>query len=251
MTDKPASTLGYSSGLFVVDTLEPYQKVSLWIDPSSQISNMATTEAEAPLPSSSGIDATLRVLPARTGISVTLAKDQLIQIINTHGKQVVDTWALESRDPTSHLSMEHTRASLQKLSIEVGDTLVSNGRAPMLTVVADTTPGVHDTLISACDTTRYAQLGVNGYHANCADNFHGALQKVGVRVQSVPSPLNLFMNVPVAPDGSLQFARPVSEPGQFITLRADVDLVLVMSSCPQDMTPVNGVSCTEIHFRVI
>ena len=58
------------------------------------------------------------------------------------------------------------------------------------------------------------------------------------------------MNVPVAPDGSLKFARPASEAGQSITLRADTDLVLVMSACPQDMTPVNGISSTDVHFLV-
>ena len=119
---------------------------------------MTTIIAETPLSGPSRIGATLQVLPARTGISVTLAKDQLIEIINTHGKQVVDTWAFESQNLTSHLSMEHTRASLQKLSIAVGDTLLSNNRAPLLTVVADTTPGVHDTLIAACDKTRYEQV---------------------------------------------------------------------------------------------
>jgi uncharacterized protein YcgI (DUF1989 family) len=58
------------------------------------------------------------------------------------------------------------------------------------------------------------------------------------------------MNVPVAADGSLQFATPVSEAGQSIALRADTDLILVMSACPQDMTPVNGTGCTELHFVV-
>lgn len=114
----------------------------------------ATTEVGPP---SSG---SLQLLPARTGIAVPLAKGQLIQIINTHGKQVVDTWAFDSRDPTAshHLSMEHTRTSLLKISIGVGDTLVSNHRSPILTVVADTSPGVHDTLIAACDSNRYSQV---------------------------------------------------------------------------------------------
>lgn len=94
------------------------------------------------------------------------------------------------------------------------------------------------------------QLGATGYHSSCVDNFHGALRKLGFTIECVPSPLNLFMNVPVASGGSLEFARPVSEPGQSITLRAETDLILVMSACPQDMMPVNGTSCTDVHFIV-
>ncbi|OKL64247.1 hypothetical protein UA08_00061 [Talaromyces atroroseus] len=189
-------------------------------------------------------------LPAKSGIAVPLVKGQLIQVINTHGKQVVDTWAFDSQDPSSHLSMEHTRASLLKISIAVGDTLVTNRRTPILTVVEDTSPGVHDLLIAACDSHRYAQLGVKGYHNSCVDNLHNALKAVGTRISSVPSPLNLFMNVPVASDGSLSFADPLCEAGQSCTLRAETDLILVMSACPQDVTPVNGGKCADIHFVV-
>jgi uncharacterized protein YcgI (DUF1989 family) len=121
---------------------------------------MTTSKARTSLPglSSNDTNPMLQTLPARTGVAINLAKDQLIEIINTHGKQVVDTWAFNSRNTTEHLSMEHTRATLQRLSIAAGDTLVSNHREPILTVVADTTPGVHDTLVAACDKRRYAQV---------------------------------------------------------------------------------------------
>ena len=234
---------------------------------------MATINAGASLPLPLDVGSTPRVLPAKTGIALSLLQDQHIQIINTHGKQVVDTWAFESRNLNSHMSMEHIRARLKKLSIAIGDTLISNNRTPILTVVADTTTGVHDTLMAACDKTRYAevsdileyplsvcstrrkltscdQLGVTDYHPSCVDNFHHALRNVGLTIESVPSPLNLFMNVPVASNGALEFATPVSEPGQSITLRANTDLILVMSACPQDIMPVNGMSCTDISFIV-
>lgn len=100
---------------------------------------------------------TQRRLPAKSGVAVILAKGQLIEIINTYGKQVVDTWAFEAHDPTSYLSMEHTRASLLKVTIKIGDTLVTNRRTPILSLVADTSPGVHDLLIAACDSNRYKQ----------------------------------------------------------------------------------------------
>lgn len=74
--------------------------------------------------------------------------------------------------------------------------------------------------------------------------------KIGLATEHVPAPLNLFMNVPVKADGSLHFANPVSEAGQSITLRAEMDIVLVMSACPQDMTSVNGMCCSDVHYRI-
>jgi uncharacterized protein len=76
------------------------------------------------------------------------------------------------------------------------------------------------------------------------------LQRIGLATEHVPSPLNLFMNVPVAKNGNLHFANPTSEAGQSITLRAEMDITLVMSACPQDMTAVNGMSCTDVHYIV-
>jgi uncharacterized protein len=100
----------------------------------------------------------VQVLPARTGVAVQLSKGQSIEIINVYGTQVVDTWALAANDPNCCLSMEHVRTRLQNISISVGDTLISNYRTPVLTVVADTSAGVHDTLIAACDKYRYAEV---------------------------------------------------------------------------------------------
>jgi uncharacterized protein len=135
------------------------------------------------------------VLPAREGIAVPLRTGERLRIINTHGGQVVDTWALARADVREYLSMEHTRTSLGKLVPVAGDHLFSSCRRPLLTLVEDTSPGVHDTLIAACDRERYRLLGADGHHANCADNFRRALSLRGIEPGHVPSPLNLFMNI--------------------------------------------------------
>lgn len=192
----------------------------------------------------------LERIPARQGIARHVQQGQRITIFNTHGKQVIDTWAFSQADIGEYLSMEHSRASLLKLIPGIGDTLVSNRRRPMLTIVEDTTPGVHDTLIAACDTHRYALLGVDGYHDNCTDNLARALGELGMGAPSTPAPLNLFMNVPVRSDGALAFEAPTSEPGQHVVLRAEADLVIVFSACPQDITPVNGMLPTDAHFTI-
>jgi uncharacterized protein len=193
------------------------------------------------------------VIIARSGRAVHAARDTEIEVINTHGTQVVDFWALCAPDLSEHLSMEHTRTAIGRLMPRVGDTLVSNRRRPLLTVVADTSPGVHDTLIASCDAERYRQLGFNGTHANCLDNFDKALADLGLAAPPLPAPLNLFMNVPWTEDGSLRFEPPVSRPGDLIRFRVQTDLVVVMSACPQDLTPVNGAEqCpVDVHFRML
>jgi len=186
-------------------------------------------------------------VPARRGLAARVNGGQLIKIVNTSGKQVVDTWAFRTSDLDERLSMEHSRVSLRKLVPAVGDTLVSNYRRPMLSFVEDTTAGSHDMLMAACDVRRYEQLGAVGYHDNCSDNLRSALSALGLSSATVPCPLNLFMNVPWNIDGSLTFERPTSEAGQYVTLHAEMDLVIVFSACPQDMTPINDMKSADVH----
>ncbi|MFO1082117.1 MAG: urea carboxylase-associated family protein [Reyranellaceae bacterium] len=192
-------------------------------------------------------------IPARRGKAAVMTAGQTVTVINTHGEQVVDTWAFSRADLSELLSMEHTRAHTLHLVPRPGDVLRSNRRRPMLTVLEDTSGGIHDTLMAACDRHRYALLGVEGYHDNCTDNLHAALAELGLVPPEVPSPLNLFMNIPWAADGGLQFAAPPRPvPGGHVRLRAEMDLVIAFSACPQDIVPINGVANrpVEAHFSI-
>jgi uncharacterized protein YcgI (DUF1989 family) len=189
-------------------------------------------------------------VPARRGLAAHVGRGQIIKIVNTSGKQVVDTWAFNTNDLDERLSMEHSRVSLQKLVPTVGDTLVTNYRRPMLSFVEDTTAGHHDMLMAACDVHRYEQLGAVGYHDNCTDNLRSALRGLGLSSATTPSPLNLFMNVPWKPDGGLTFERPTSEAGQYVALRAEMSLVIAFSACPQDMIPVNDMTSADVHVAI-
>ncbi|UTW13364.1 DUF1989 domain-containing protein [Marinobacterium rhizophilum] len=189
-------------------------------------------------------------LAARSGVAIRLARGQVIKVINTYGKQVVDTWAFNPADMGEAMSMEHSRAWWLKVNPQAGDMLITNRRRPILSIVTDTTPGVHDTLIAACDPVRYQQLGVTGHHDSCAENLASALEALGLSTIDTPSPLNLFMNVPVAVNGSLEFSAPLSDPGQYVTLRAEMELVVVLSACPQDVTAVNGMAPTDVHYII-
>ena len=193
----------------------------------------------------------VQTIPARSGRAVEVKKGQFIRIINTLGKQVVDTWAFNASDVTEYMSMSHSRASTLHISPLVGDTLVTNLRNPILTLEEDTTPGVHDTLIAACDKARYRQLGVTGHHDNCSDNLRNALLSVGrVIPLNTPDPLNLFMNIPVSEKGDLAFESPTSAKGQYVRFRAETDCIVAMSACPQDLVKVNDMQPVEAHFVV-
>ncbi len=142
-------------------------------------------------------DPELSLLPARAGRAVRLARGQALKIVNTHGQQVVDTWAFNAADLAEFMSMEHLRQVLNRIVPRRGDALATNHRRPILTLVEDTSPGIHDTLMAACDIWRYRNLGCTGYHDNCRDNLFAAMAGLGLTPPECPSPLNLWMNIPV------------------------------------------------------
>ena len=193
------------------------------------------------------------VIPARKGKAAFVEQGQTVKVINTYGEQVVDTWAFNRADMAECMSMEHSRAHALHLIPRVGDTLRSNQRRPMLTLLEDTSGGVHDTMIAACDRYRYAFLGVEGYHDNCTDNLWSALAELDLVPPETPSPLNLFMHIPWTADGTLSFAaRPRPTPGGYVKLRAEMGLVIAFSACPQDILPINGAAGKPVdaHFII-
>ncbi len=179
-------------------------------------------------------------VPARQGRAVRAARGQSLKIINTFGTQVVDFWAFDAKDPGIYLSMEHTRATLSRLTPRAGDILVDNRREPMLAFESDTSPGVHDTVIAPCDPARYAKLGCAAGHASCADNLHRALASLDLTSAVCPASFNLWMNIPVLPSGELEWRETVSKPGDSVVFRALVDCIMVMSACPQDVICINA-----------
>ena len=192
-------------------------------------------------------------IPARKGKAVRVRKGQRVKVINTKGQQVVDTWAFSAADLKEFMSMEHTRAQIVAIMAKPGDSYVTNKRRPILTLVEDTSGGIHDTLLAACDRYRYELLGAKGHHDNCTDNLAAGMHALGLTPPETPSPLNLFMNIPVLAGNKVDFLPPVSTPGSYVVLRAEMDLVIAFSACPMDLLPINGVDCkpTEAHFEVL
>ena len=194
----------------------------------------------------------LEVVPARHGRAIWLAKGQTIKIVSVHGTQVLDLWAFNADDLGEYMSMEHTRSKNSKITLSVGDSYVSDRRRPMLTVLEDTSPGIHDTLLCACNLYIYEESGCREYHRNCSDNLHEALAEIGLKFLFTPGPLNVFMNIPVNEDRSISRLPPSTRPGDYLKLRAEMGLIVVISACPQDLTVINGPDKTprDVHFAV-
>ncbi len=193
-------------------------------------------------------------IPARRGKAAFVAKGQTVKVINTHGEQVVDTWAFNREDLAEFMSNEHTRPHTLHLIPKPGDILRTNKRRPILTLTEDTSGGIHDTLIAACDCHRYKFLGVEEYHDNCTDNLFAGMKELGLTPPEVPSPLNLFMNIPWTADGGLAFGAPPKPiPGGYVCLKAEMDIVIAFSACPQDILPINGTAGkpVEAHFAIL
>jgi len=194
----------------------------------------------------------LVTIPARRGKAARVSAGQRIRVVNTHGTQVVDAWAFNARDTSEWMAMEASRAWFMKLAAALGDTFVTNQRRPILTLVEDTSGCAHDTLMAPCDAPRYGLLGVQGHHDNCRDNLHAALAELGIAIPATPPSLNLFMNIPWTADGRLAWGEPVSTAGSYALFRAEMDLVIAFSACPQDLLPINGRTgrTTDAHFAV-
>jgi len=193
---------------------------------------------------------TSQVLEARHGVALRLDAGQSISVVNTHGQQVVDTWAFNAQDMSEFMSLEHSRVHMGRIGPVKGSVLLTNRRRPILEMIEDNSGGFHDTLMAACDVHRYRMLGATLPHANCTDNLHAALARLDLKAGETPAPLNLFQRSEIDPDGTLNIVPPVAPPGSHVTLRAGMDAVIVFSACPQDMAPTNGADMTPKDVEI-
>ena len=139
--------------------------------------------------------ASVVTIPARRGKVAFMARGQSVRVINTHGQQVVDTWAFSRDDLTEFMSVEHSRTSLRRIMPMLGQAMVTNQRRPILTLVDDVSGGIHDTLLAACDRYRYEPMGCADYHDNCADKlnqYQGGMCVSGVLKTTERTPRRLI-----------------------------------------------------------
>lgn len=192
------------------------------------------------------------VVPGGHGRGFTADRGQFVAVVDLHGRQAGDFVAVARHDEGEWLSPAHTRRALRSLFFRVGDCLRSNRGRPMFRVVRDDADGRHDSNVPACDPTRYAvDFGIDD-HRNCLENLHEGLSAVGIGLDRlhVPEPYNFFQNGPVAPEGRMRLADPVSRPGDAVVLEALMDVACALSPCPQDIIPGNGLVVTDMRVVV-
>ncbi|MCI2255789.1 urea carboxylase-associated family protein [Domibacillus sp. PGB-M46] len=192
-----------------------------------------------------------QIIPGGTGAAFEIKKGEYLKVTDVEGKQVADFIAICLTNKKEFLSTAHTRTMNGRLTVTKGDKLFSNYRHELFEVVEDTV-GVHDTLYPCCDSQRY-RLDFNvENHRNCRDNFAQALREYGIDYGYIPDPLNLFQNSPVNSDGTFAApTEPKSKPGDFVVFQALTDLIIGISSCPQDMTPLCGYNITDIKSEIV
>jgi uncharacterized protein YcgI (DUF1989 family) len=190
-------------------------------------------------------------VPAREGRGVRVAAGQRFRVVDVEGGQVADTFAFRAEDVSEYHSAEHTRAYVSRLFPRLGEPFVTNRRRPILWLEDDASPGVHDMLCAACDPERYTGLGVEGWHASCQENLRRAMAELGFEHVEVPQPINLFMNIPVREGGELGWEPAPTRAGDSVTLRAEIDCIVVVSACPQDIVPINHGTPTPIAIALL
>jgi len=186
-------------------------------------------------------------VPAREGRGVRVEAGQRFRIVDVEGQQAGDLFAFSARDPSEYASAEHTRVFAKtpeeakncRLFPRVGGYFVTNRREPILYFEEDHSPGHHDMLVAACDAKRFELLGLPD-HPSCAANLRRVMAEFGHDAIEIPQPINLFANFPVHDDGTFTLEVSDTKPGDYVTFRAEMDAIVVLSACPHDVLPCYG-----------
>lgn len=191
------------------------------------------------------------VVPAREPWSKMVRAGQRLQIIDLHGNQAVDCLLYDATDHTRRYSAQATVAAQRNIFVGTGSVLRTADGSALMTVVADDV-GNHDTIAGACsqesNTLRYGHHTAH-QHA-CVENFLAEGARYGLGKRDLVSNINWFMNVPVEPDGTLGIVDGISAPGKSLTLRAEIDTLVLVSNCPQINNPCNGFDPTPVRMVI-
>ncbi|MES2259845.1 MAG: urea amidolyase associated protein UAAP2 [Pseudomonadota bacterium] len=180
-------------------------------------------------------------------------RGQVLRIVDLEGNQAVDTIFYNAHDTAESYSVTDTVQRQGGIYLGAGSVLYSNRGRPMLSIVADTC-GRHDTLGGACaaesNTVRYAAQ--TKFMHSCRDNYLVALAHAdnGMGKRDLVPNVNFFMNVPVTPEGGLSFEDGLSAPGKYVELRAEMDVLVLVSNCPQLNNPCNAYNPTPVRFVI-
>jgi uncharacterized protein len=193
-------------------------------------------------------------IPAGSYWLHTVKRGETLRLVDVEGNQAADTLFYNADDPTERYSATETIREQGNIYLGLGTVIRSDKGQPMLTITADLV-GQHDTLGGACatesNTVRYA-LEKKTMHA-CRDSFLLAVsenEQFGLNKRDIAHNINFFMNVPVTPEGGLTFADGVSGPGKYVEVRAEMNVIVLISNCPQLNNPCNDYNPTPVEALI-
>jgi len=196
-----------------------------------------------------GLMAWEEILQPRGATAFTIKAGQICRIVDLEGQQVADFICFNLNDYTDKLSIENTQSLNGILFLTTDHHLYSTKATQLMTITADTC-GTHDLIAGSCsEQTNAFRYGVRGT-PNCRSNFERVLRPYGIPLAEVPYSFNVFMNVPVGADGRTAIQEPKSKPGDYCDLRANIDLLIAISNCPQERNPCNAFNPTKLGVVV-
>ena len=190
-----------------------------------------------PLSSSRGLKVLdSRHLAPQTGTGLLIQRGEFLRITDPQGEQVSDLTSFGRDDPSEWLSSGRTIDYANTIYVTTGHTLYSNRSRPMWTIVEDTV-GRHDFLLTPCSPETFTIIyKTTAHHPSCFENLVQALSPFGVEPDRIPTTLNVFMNVEVAPDGELRILPPRSRGGDYLLLRAEMDMIVGVTACSAELS---------------
>ena len=190
-------------------------------------------------------------VPAEAPFSTIVKKGQILRIEDSYGQQAIDTLFYNADDFSERYSNQDTMRMQGAAYISTGTKIMSNEGRAMLTMTADSC-GRHDTAAGACscesNTVRFGHE--TRYLHACRDNFVLEVSRHGMSKRDVVPNINFFMNVPIEPSGAMTIVDGISAPGDYVEMKAEMDVLLVISNCPQINNPCNGFDPTPIRVMV-
>jgi uncharacterized protein len=190
-------------------------------------------------------------IAAEAPFSTVVKKGQILRIEDTFGQQAIDTLFYNADDFSERYSSQDTMREQGAAYISTGTKILSSEGRVMATMTADTC-GRHDTSAGACscesNTVRFGHY--TKYLHACRDNFVLEVSKHGMSKRDVVANINFFMNVPIEPSGEMTIVDGISAPGDYVELKAEMDVLLVISNCPQINNPCNGFDPTPVRVLV-
>ena len=189
-----------------------------------------------------------RIAP-QSGEAYEVEKGQYLRVIDPTGEQVSDMVCFNRHDKKEWLSSGKTLDYCSTLLITKGHSLYSNRSNVMFEIIEDTN-GRNDFLLAPCSPETFKIIyGTTDYHPSCFENLHTNLEKYGITPDEIPTAFNIFMNVQFAPDGTLSVDPPLSRAGDYVVLKAEMDLVVGLTACSAEQS--NNYTFKPIDYEVL